>query len=131
MTTDALAKPPAVQVLPLTLVGCGIALIALSFVWPSQAASREHWSTEDAKAFQAASVKLHSLSHEATHTNGKEPDKATVDELHKAEAEFHVLRDELNSAIDRPKNIRTGLRIAGAFFMIAGGALIYYGSNIG
>jgi hypothetical protein len=125
MATSMPAKQSAGQSLALTLVICGLASFAISFIWPNQATSRANWSTEDAKAYQSASVKLHALSHESVHAAGTKNEKAIREKLDQAEAEYNALRGELDSAIERPKQIRIALRVAG-LLSVAGGAAIFY-----
>jgi hypothetical protein len=119
-------KQPARQSsLAALLLAGGILLIAVSFFWPGQSASRTAWSNEQAKAYGAASEKLHSLSQESVAAAGSNKDKATREKLVQAEAEYKELRVQLDSAIDRPKHITLALRITGSLLAIAGLTLIY------
>ncbi len=106
----------------------GIGLILLSLVWPSSSLSRATWSQEQAQQFQAASVKLHDLSHGATHPTA-EALAAHERELAKAEAEFKSIRADLDSAINRPKNHALAMRILGAILLIAGAIGIFSTRN--
>lgn len=106
------------------LIG-GILLVLASFFWPGQSSSRAAWSNEQAKAYDAASVKLHSLSQETVAAAGSNDEKALRAKVARAEAEYKVLRSQLDSAIDRPKHITLTLRIVGTLMAIAGLVLIY------
>ena len=124
------AKQPARQSsVAAALLAIGILLLAVSFFWPSQSVSRSAWSPEQAKAYQAASVKLHGLSQETVAAAGSNNDKANREKLARAEAEYNAIRSQLDSAIDRPKYITYAMRIFGSLFAIAGLTLIYRHSN--
>jgi hypothetical protein len=111
------------------LLGVGILLLAVSFFWPSQSASRAAWSPEQAQAYQAASIKLHSLSQESVAAAGSNKDKTIREKLGQAEAEYKAIRSQLDSAIDRPKSITLALRIAGSLAAIVGLILIFRRAN--
>jgi hypothetical protein len=126
MVDNEQAKPPSRQLsLEAFLLAGGILLLAVSFFWPGQSLSRSAWSPEQAKAYQAASVKLHGLSQETVAAAGSNNDKANREKLAQAEAEYKAIRSQLDSAIDRPKYITYALRIFGSLLAIAGLALIY------
>ena len=118
-------KPAQLSSLAAGLLALGILLLAVSFFWPGQSVSRAAWSPEQAKAYQAASVKLHSLSQETVATAGSNNEKAIRAKLAQAEAEYKAIRSQLDSAIDRPKHITLALRIAGSLMAIAGLTLFY------
>ena len=107
------------------LLGGGIFLFLISLFWPGQSASRAAWSNEQAIAYEAASIKLHGLSQETVAAAGSNKEKALREKVMKAEAEYKILRAELDSAIDRPKHITLVLRIFGTLMAIAGLTLIY------
>jgi hypothetical protein len=67
--------------LPAVVLAAGAGLLGLSFFWPSQAVSRANWSLEQAKAFQAASVRLHNLSFETAGAAGSEDEKTVRNKL--------------------------------------------------
>lgn len=130
MANNEQEKQPALQSsLAVGLLAGGILLLAISFFWPGQSVSRAAWSTEQAKAYQDASVKLHSLSQETVGTAGANSQKALREKLDKAEAEYKAIRSQLDSAIDRPKHITLALRIFGTLMAIAGLTLIYRRTN--
>ena len=122
-------QPARQSSLAALLLAGGILLIALSFFWPGQSASRAAWSNEQAKAYGAASEKLHSLSQETAAAAGSNNEKANRAKLEKAETEYKALRSQLDSAIDRPKHITLALRIIGSLLAIAGLTLIYRRNN--
>ena len=107
------------------LLGMGILLLVLSFFWPGQSISRTAWSPEQAKAYQAASVKLHTLSQQTVTTAGSNSDKVNREKLAEAETEYKAIRTQLDSAIDRPKHLTYALRIVGALLAITGLTRIY------
>ncbi len=105
------------------LLAVGILLLAVSFFWPGQSVSRAAWSPDQAKAYQDASLKLHSLSQETIAKAGA--NKAFREKFAEAEAEYKIIRSQLDSAIDRPKHITLAIRITGSLLAIAGLMLIY------
>jgi hypothetical protein len=111
------------------LMVTGIGLLLISFFWSGRAASRASWSAEQAKQYQAASVKLHSLSQESVAAAGSNNEKALREKLAQAETEYKAIRSQLDSAIDRPKYITYALRILGSLMAIAGVMLIYRRAN--
>jgi hypothetical protein len=130
MADNEQPKQPAPQSsLAAVFLAGGILLLAVSFFWPGQSVSRAAWSPDQAKAYQAASVKLHSLSQETVTTPGSNNNKANREKLAQAEAEYKAIRSQLDSAIDRPKYITYALRILGSLFAITGLTLIYRRSD--
>jgi hypothetical protein len=130
MADNEPAKEPSRQSsLTAALLAGGILLLLVSFFWPGQSVSRAAWSSEQAKAYQAASVKLHSLSQETAATPGSNSNKTNRDKLAQAETEYKAIRSQLDSAIGRPKYITLALRIVGTMMAIAGLALIYRRTN--
>jgi len=126
---DKQSAPPVWRTLAsFLLLAGGVALVALSFIWPGEATSRANWSPEQAKAFSAARAKLHSASNETIRAAGSNNQKSARDKLDVAKAEFDSLRDQLESAIARPKHIALALRIAGFLLAAIGASLIYYKS---
>ena len=115
--------------LPATSLAGGILLILLSLFWPSGATSRANWSAEQAKQYQAASIKLHSLSHASVHPGTDVDPQAQRKELQQAEADYKAIRAELDSAIDRPKHLILAFRVAGVTLVAAGGLGMYYARN--
>jgi hypothetical protein len=99
-------------------------LIAVSFVWPTDSIRRGAWSPEQAKQYQDASKKLHSLSHDMAHAHGdKEGDVRK--EFGLAKAEYDALRRDLDSAISRPSRWTWIMRFAGMLAAVFGGILLY------
>jgi hypothetical protein len=123
-------KPARQSPLAAILLGGGILVLVVSFFWPGQTISRAAWSDEQAKAYQTASVKLHSLSHETTAAAANATaDKALREKLDKAQAEYKAIRSQLDSAIDRPKYVTFAMRIAACLMAIVGLTLIYRRAN--
>jgi hypothetical protein len=115
------------QSLAAVLIVIGLATIAASFVLPAASSRRAAWSDEQAKQYQAASIKLHSLSHEAVHAEESHDDEseAIQGELKKAQAEFDALRGDLESAMGRPKRLAWLLRVGGVLLVLGASAAIY------
>ncbi len=109
----------------LLLIG-GIALVLLSLVLPGRAIGRANWSQKQATQYQAASVKLHSLSHASVHPSPDADRQAMHQELQQAEADYKAIRAQLDSAIDGPKNFTRTIRAAGIVLVLAGGLGMYY-----
>jgi hypothetical protein len=114
------------QSLAALLVVAGLAIITVSFIWPGKAASRASWSDEQAQAYSAASAKLHGLSFETVGAAGSDKEKAFREKLDKAKAEYDVLHNQLESAINRPRHISTAMRILGALIAASGAILFFY-----
>jgi hypothetical protein len=130
MANDEPAGQPSLRTsLAGGLIVAGVGLLLISFFWSGQAVSRASWSAEQAKEYQAASVKLHSLSQESVAASGSNNDKALREKLAQAETEYKAIRSQLDSAIDRPKYVTFALRILGLVMAIAGLALIYRRTN--
>ncbi|MFO0787951.1 MAG: hypothetical protein U0805_00740 [Pirellulales bacterium] len=110
---------PRWAALPAIAIIAGLAFIAVSLVWPARSMSRANWSPEQALKFQAASVKLHDLSHGAAHQTAEDL-AAHKRELQQAEAQFQIMRTQLDSAINSPHNYAFVLRILGGFLIVAG-----------
>ena len=116
------AKQPA---LPAALLAGGIVLLIISFFWPGKSTSRAAWSAKQAQAYQAASVKLHSLSQQTVASAGANKEKAIREKLSQAEAEYKAIRTELDSAIDRPRHIALIMRICGSLLAILSLLMLY------
>src|SRR3954464_7739875 len=75
----------------------GIVILLTSLLWPNKSTSHSNWSLEQAKQYQAASVKLHSLSHASLHADpGTDPQTARK-ELQQAEDDYQAIRSQLDS----------------------------------
>jgi hypothetical protein len=114
--------PHALSVL-LLLIGAG--LVIWSFVKPSLASARAAWSQEQADAYQESASKLHGLAHEAIHAAGSEKERGIKADLEKAQAEYNILRSQLETAMARPNRVAWILRIAGILVMAAGAGVLY------
>jgi hypothetical protein len=121
-------RPPRVhwpQAISILLLAIGAGLIIWSFVKPSLSSARAAWSQEQADAYQQTSIKLHGLAHEAIHAAGSAKEQEVKAELEKAQAEYDVLRTQLESAISRPNRVAWILRIGGILFMAAGAGVLH------
>jgi hypothetical protein len=122
------AKGRAWQIIfAVILVAGGFGLIAWSFIWPSVSSRRSGWSQDQAREYQAASARLHSLSHQHAHAAERGNEAAVRAELDKAQANYEVLRGELESAMRRPRRIAILLRLAGLALVGAGAMILYFG----
>ena len=131
MSTPAKGNKPrqssgVLAAIPALLLIGGIALILLSIVLPGSAVRRANWSQEQATKYQAASVKLHSLSHASVHPSPDADRQAMRTELQQAEADYQAIRAELDSAINGPQNLALGMRAAGVALALAGGFGMYW-----
>ena len=107
------------------LLASGILLVLLSLFWPSGGVAHSNWSPEQAKKYQEASVKLHSLSHASVHSSSEVDQAAMRKDLQQAEAEYNAIRTKLDSAIDQPKRFSHMLRWTGIALMAVGGWGLY------
>lgn len=107
----------------------GLALLALSLVWPSSSsAAATGWSAQQAKQYQQASARLHELSH--TPPNATPAQRVAHDRaLKQAEGEFHSMRADLDAALARPARWTSILRFAAACLIICGCYGLYRRSN--
>jgi hypothetical protein len=112
------------KALAAVLIAAGFVLIATSFILPSKGSQRAAWSTDQAKQYQAASSKLHSLSHEIA-TAKPDRQAAIRDDLHEARAEYASLRNDLDAALSRPRRSAWTLRIIGLISVAIGGVLLF------
>jgi hypothetical protein len=106
------------------LILVGVAVIALSFVWPTNASQRGGWSLEQARRYQAAAIKLHGLSHDVAHASA-DREAAIRAELNSAKTEYGALRNDLDAAISRPRRWSWILRTAGILALILGGTRLF------
>jgi hypothetical protein len=113
-------------VVAVLLVAAGFLLIAWSFIWPSVSSRATGWSQEEARSYQAASARLHSLSHQSAHATPSENEARVQAELAQARAEYHALRDQLDRALDRPRRVAWWLRIGGLGLIAAGATSLYF-----
>jgi hypothetical protein len=116
---------PCRAIVAVVLLVVGIGIVALSFVWPRVANSRANWSTDQARQFQAAAARLHSLSHQHAHQSRQSDPQKMNSELELAKTEYQLLEGQLEAARARPKNVAFGLRVAGVASMAAGALGLY------
>ncbi len=106
------------------LIVAGIGLIVLSVFCTGSAVSQANWSPEQAKQYQQASLKLHSLSHEPNTTT--DADRQSYHrELKQAESEYQAIRARLDSAIDGSETFLRSLRWLGAVLTAFGSFGLY------
>jgi hypothetical protein len=109
---------------PLVLI-LGCFLIAVSLIWPFSSTNHTGWSPEQAKQYQAASVKLHSLSHAAMHPTPDTDLKAQRKELEQAQEDYSAIRSQLDSAIAWPRQVAITMRIGGTLLGAIGAYLLF------
>jgi Flp pilus assembly protein TadB len=110
--------------LAIALIATGLLLVVASVIIPAGAAAGTNWSPEQAKQYQAASVKLHSLSQSSAAAT-PEKRRELKSQLQDAEKDYASRRADLDSAIGRPNRMRWFLRLAGVVVAAAGGACAY------
>lgn len=113
--------------IPALLFTVGIVLILLSFILPAKALSRSGWTQDQAKRYQAASLKLHSLSQASLHPTADADPAAQHKELARADAEYKMIRAQLDAATNRPQNIAFIMRLIGGGLIAIGGTAVYLG----
>jgi hypothetical protein len=111
------------------LLASGLALVAWSFIWTSVSGRPAGWSQEQAREYQAASAKLHGLSHEYVHESERGNEGAVRAELEQAQAEYDVLRGQLESAMHRPRRIALVMRFGGLLLIVIGAVSLYFGRS--
>jgi cytochrome c biogenesis protein CcdA len=110
--------------LAIALIALGLLLVMVSVIMPAGTAGGTNWSPEQAKQYQAASVKLHSLSHSSASAN-PEKQRELKNQLQEAEKDYASRRADLDSAIGRPTRVRWILRMVGIAVAAAGGVSAY------
>ncbi len=120
-------QPPSTRrlVVPYILLVGGVALVLFSFMLPTKLLSQSGWTPEQAKRYQDASLKLHSLSHASLHSTPEADREAQQRELNQADADYQAIRRQLDSATNRPKNIAFAMRLVGGGLLIVGGIAFY------
>ena len=109
------------QVLAALLLAGGLALVAWSFIWSNISTRSAAWSQEQAREYQATSIKLHGLSHQFAHEAQRGNEASVRAELDAAQAEYDVLRGQLESAMAWPSRIALAVRIGGLLLIVTGG----------
>jgi hypothetical protein len=113
------------QLLAAVLILVGLAMIAASFLLPVESSRRGAWSDEQARRYQAVSIRLHSLSHQVTHA-AEDKHSNLEKQRQEAKAEFDTLRSELESAVARPKRMSWLLRLVGVLLILGGVAANHF-----
>ena len=114
------------QVLAALLLAGGLALVAWSFIWSNISTRSAAWSQEQAREYQATSIKLHGLSHKFAHESQRGNEASVRAELDAAQAEYDVLRGQLESAMAWPSRIALAVRIGGLLLVVTGGVSLYF-----
>jgi Flp pilus assembly protein TadB len=115
--------------LAIALIAVGLLFVVSSIIIPAGAAGGTNWSPEKAKQYQAASVKLHSLSHSSASAS-PEKQRELKSQLQDAEKDYASRRADLDAAIGRPTRVRWILRMTGVAIAAAGGVSAYLSRKI-
>jgi hypothetical protein len=127
MTRREPADSPAWRsLIAIILLISGLGSIAWSFIALNVSTGRTAWSEEQAREYQAASSRLHSLSHQFAQQANR-GNETVARQLKQAEADYDSLRGQLESAMARPQRIAILLRVAGLLLLVVGGACLYFG----
>ncbi len=110
------------------LLLAGIALISLSFLWPSLPLGKPAWSEDQAKDYQSASATLHGLSHKYENELNRAKNGALPAEFQQAKDKYDHLRQQLDEARQGPSRLATLLFCGGILFSLVGAA-IYFSSG--
>ena len=107
------------------LIGCGMVLIAASWIWPFHTFSKTAWSDEQAKAYAVSSQKFHQLSHQNIHPQEQQNRLTPLQtELSEAKIKYQQLRQQLDHARSRPKRF-SGFASGLGIVLVAGGCLLW------
>jgi hypothetical protein len=115
--------------LPLVCIVAGVVLILLSVSLPKRTLNQGSWSQEQAEKYQAASVKLHSLSHSSIQSSPDSDPETIRKELQQAEKDYQAIRAQLDAALARPSKIVWVLRGIGLALLAIGGYAAYSSRN--
>jgi hypothetical protein len=115
--------------LPFVCIVAGIVLILLSVSLPKRVLNQGSWSQEQAEKYQAASVKLHSLSNASLNPAPDAEFEARRKELAQAEKDYQAIRIQLDAALARPSKIVWLLRGLGVVLLALGGYTAYAKRN--
>jgi len=118
--SDAAHPFPWRDIAAMSCVVIGLALVALSVVFPRIFTGRTRWSEQQAIAYQKAAAKLHQLSMESTNTPAENQSRTLQNELADIRSEYAALRDQLEAARAAPHRLATYLRYTGVFLAVLG-----------
>ena len=114
--------------LPLVLLGGGVLLLLASLLLPATSRGPSNWSTDDAKQYQAASMRLHGLSQASVHAKPAEQQQMRKD-LAQAQNDYDLIRQKLDSELDRPRRFALIIRVLGIGLLSLGGIGTYLGRH--
>jgi hypothetical protein len=109
----------------LGLLLAGIALILVSFLWPSLPIGKPAWSEDQAKEYQSASATLHGLSHKYENELNHAKNGALPTEFQQAKDKYEHLHQQLNEARQGPSRLATLLFCGGILFSLVGAAIYF------
>ena len=105
----------------MAMVCAGAVLLAASFFMSGRSLGRSSWTDDRALQYQDAAKTLHGLSDKLTHAARPEDAERVREELARVQAEYDVLRGQLDGARRRPSLISGILRWAGLAIVVLGG----------
>lgn len=114
------------SLLPVILVGLGIALLALSFLWTILFPASRSWNEEKSARLTELQRKAHKLLYVADQAKtrprlgGPTPTEAQAN-FDKAMEELDALKAEFEATRDSPKTSGTYLRYTGTALVLLGG----------
>ena len=120
-------QPQMRHLAAIAMVAVGVALVALSVLWPRVSKPEAAWSAEQARQYQSTASRLHSLSHQSANQPPDASDPKLRAELDATRAEYERLRADLDTARERPGNFARWLRYAGLGLLAAGVILLLTG----
>lgn len=103
----------------LAAVLLGMLLVALSFL-PAIAGERARWTTERAREYQNASLRIQQLTHELGDQQPDDAGRATEEEYRAAIDHFQDLQAELHQARSDRGLLKTALRVLGGGLVVGG-----------
>lgn len=114
------------SLLPVILVGLGIALLGLGFLWSILFPASRNWTEEKSARMTELQNEAHKLLYLADQAKtrprpgGPTPQEAQAN-FDNAKAELDVLKAEFEATRDSPKTSGTYLRYAGTALVLLGG----------
>lgn len=102
----------------------GLVLACLSFL-PAFSGGSERWTSDEARAYQDASMKIQNLTHQLGSEQPETVSRNSSADFEKAIEDFQELRSKLEEARDRSGLWGTTLRLAGVALLFVGAARLW------
>lgn len=124
-------RSSALQRLGPAFIGGGLLLLLLSFVVQPLADANPAWTEQQGRDLEAATTRLHALTHQFGHRENAAAVQGTVnnDELHQAQEEFSRLKAKLDKVRHRGVNLAVFAKWFGAG-LVTVGAISYIAAQI-